>query len=84
MPRVLSASPGFCEAYLPGEAPLEVEAATVFELVRKLDAASPGFGTFIEGKIALAVDGVLVSDWSMPLTPVSEVLLVPRVAGGRA
>lgn len=84
MPRVVSASPGFCEAYLPGNDPIEVEAATVFELVRKLDAGSPGFGAFIEGKIALAVDGVLVSDWSMRLAPSSEVLLVPRVAGGGA
>lgn len=81
---MVSASPGFCEAHLPGDAPLEIEAATVFELVRKLEAVSPGFGAFIEGKIVLAVDGVLVSDWAMPLAATSEVLLVPRVAGGVA
>jgi molybdopterin converting factor small subunit len=31
----------------------------------------------------MAVDGVFTHDWATALTPASEVLLVPRIAGGQ-
>lgn len=59
-----------------------VEAASVFELVRQLDALSPGVAEFIEAQVSIAVDGVLIGDWSTRLTATSEVMLVPHIAGG--
>lgn len=59
-----------------------LDAGSVFELVRKLDALSPGVGEFIEAKVSIAVDGTLISDWSTALTAASEVMLVPHIAGG--
>lgn len=74
-------------APLRGEFPISagefaVDAASVFELVRKLEVDSPGIGDFIEAKVSVAIDGALISDWSTPLTPASEVMLVPHIAGG--
>ena len=74
-------------APLNGEFPggarqLDIDAGSVFELVRKLDELSPGAAEFIEGKVSIAVDGELIVDWSTSLTRSSEVLLVPHIAGG--
>lgn len=74
-------------APLNGEFPggareFELAANSVFELVRKLDVLSPGLAEFIEGKVSIAVDGELIGDWSTALTPASEVMLVPHIAGG--
>lgn len=74
-------------APLNGEFPggareFQVAAGSVFELVRKLDALSPGVAEFIEAKVSIAVDGELIGDWSTGLTAASEVMLVPHIAGG--
>jgi molybdopterin converting factor small subunit len=74
-------------APLNGEFPggareFELEARSVFQLVRKLDALSPGVAEFIEGSVSIAVDGELIGDWSTPLNSSSEVMLVPHIAGG--
>lgn len=81
MARVVVTAP------LRGEFPLaagelEIDAGTVFELVRELEACSPGITEFIEAKVSIAVDGDLISDWSTSLMRSSEVLLVPHIAGG--
>ena len=74
-------------APLNGEFPggareFDVAAGSVFELVRKLDALSPGVAEFIEAKVSIALDGDLIGDWSTRLTAASEVMLVPHIAGG--
>lgn len=61
---------------------LEIDAANLFDLVRQLEIESPGLGEFIQANVAVAIDGVLVADWSTPLMADSEVLLVPHIAGG--
>lgn len=81
MARVVVTAP------LGGEFPggareFDVDAETVFALVRKLDALSPGAAEFIEAQVSIAVDGELIGDWSTPLQRSSEVLLVPHIAGG--
>ncbi|MDB5724889.1 MAG: hypothetical protein JWQ16_1643 [Novosphingobium sp.] len=65
-----------------GAGELDVDASSVFELVRKLDVLSPGAREFIETNVSIAVDGELIGDWSTALTGLSEVLLVPHIAGG--
>jgi molybdopterin converting factor small subunit len=65
-----------------GSREFDIDAGSVFELVRKLDALSPGAAEFIEGKVSIAVDGQLIGDWSTALSRASEVLLVPHIAGG--
>jgi molybdopterin converting factor small subunit len=74
-------------APLRGEFPLaagefDIDAGSVFELVQRLEERSPGLAEFIETKVSVAVDGELISDWSTSLTRLSEVMLVPHIAGG--
>jgi molybdopterin converting factor small subunit len=74
-------------APLNGEFPggareFELDAGSVFELVRKLDAMSPGVADFIETNVSIALDGEVISDWSTALVAASEVMLVPHIAGG--
>ena len=67
---------------MPGVGELEIEAASIFQLVRALDRMSPGFAAFIEKKVAIAVDGEVSPDWTTALTTCSQVALIPRIAGG--
>ena len=61
---------------------LEVAAGNIFALVEALDKIGPGFADEAALRAAFAVDGVMQTDWSAPLTPDSQVMLFPRVAGG--
>ncbi len=55
---------------------------TVFAVVRALDAVAPGFADVARRRYVFAVDGVLAGDWSTPVGPEAEVLVVVKVAGG--
>ncbi len=81
MAKVIVAAPLRAE-FSFGSNEFEVEASSLFELVRKLEATNPGAGEYIEAYVSIAVDGELVADWSTPLTAASEVMLVPHIAGG--
>lgn len=65
-----------------GRETLEVAGATLFGVVHALEALAPGFETRAADGLAIAVDGTLAEDWSTPVRPDSEVLIVSRVAGG--
>lgn len=76
VPRMLAAE------LFGGQELLEVPAKTLFAAVHALEALGPGFAERAGTTLAMAVDGVLAEDWSTPLRPDSEVLIVSRVAGG--
>lgn len=61
---------------------LSLSAANLFDLVGKLDALAPGFAAIAQPRVHLAVDGVLETDWTRPLSNVGEVIVLPRVGGG--
>lgn len=65
-----------------GRHELQVPGATLFAVIHALEAHGPGFEDRAGNSVAIAVDGVLADDWSTPVGPDSEVLVVPRVAGG--
>lgn len=61
----------------------EVEATTVRALLAALDRRYPGLGTLVSEQMAIAIDGELHQDALMEsLAPDSEVVLIPRIAGG--
>lgn len=68
--------------FFSGTGNLDVDAGNVFELVSALDRHSPGFAGVADVRVAVAVDDVLTSDWTTPLSGASQVLLVPRLGGG--
>jgi molybdopterin synthase sulfur carrier subunit len=82
MARVVSISSRFKDL-TGGLDGLDVDARSVRELVRMLEARFPGLGELVEAEMALAIDGEIHQDALMePLGPASEVVLIPRISGG--
>lgn len=66
-----------------GQEQVEVPGASLIAVIRALDDRGSGFFQMATAhKFAIAVDGVLSDDWSTPVRPESEILVVHRVAGG--
>jgi molybdopterin converting factor small subunit len=61
----------------------EVEAASVRELLAALEQRFPGLGRLASTEMAIAIDGDIHHDaLGEALAPDSEVVLIPRIAGG--
>lgn len=82
MARVIL-TPSLSAEFTGAAAEMNLAASNLFHLVRELEAQFPGMGAFCEARVSMAVDGVFTHDWATALTPASEVLLVPRIAGGQ-
>lgn len=66
-----------------GRETVEVEASTVGEMLRALEAEYPDLGPAIEAGVSVAVDGrIIASSLSEPVKPDSEVYLMARLRGG--
>ncbi len=60
-----------------------VEATNVRQLLRYLEETYPELRPVLERGVAVAIDGQMSgNDWLRPVSPESEVFLMPRVAGG--
>lgn len=70
-------------ALADGNESVEVEAATVGEVLSGLVAAYPGLADAIETGVSVAVDGrIITNSLSEPVGPDSEVYLMQRLKGG--
>lgn len=78
---VLPADAG--RTWFGGRETIAADGDTVFAVVRALDKAAPGFAEVARRRYVFAVDGVLASDWSTPVGPDADVLVVVKVAGGQ-
>ena len=68
---------------LGGADALEIEAATLRELMRILVAKYPSMQSHIDKGIVLAIDGEIYRDnWDVEIEDGSEVYLMPRIQGG--
>jgi molybdopterin converting factor small subunit len=66
-----------------GKAALEVEAATIHQLLTRLGQDHPKLQPLIERGVAVSIDGQIYrDDWFRAIPPGSEVFLLPRIAGG--
>jgi len=76
----------FISSYRPalgGAAELEIEAATLRELMRKLVAKYPRLQSHIDDGLVLAINGEIYRDnWDVEIQDGSEVYLMPRIHGG--
>jgi molybdopterin converting factor small subunit len=82
LPRVVAIGSA-ARQFTGGSAGIDVEAATVGEMIRDLEARFPGFGEHIERRMAIAIDGEIHQDaHGAALGPDSEVYLFPRIGGG--
>jgi len=72
-----------CRALTGGLRSFEVEAATVRDLLQKIEERYPGLGDLIDQRMAIAIDGTITQDaHGALLEPHSEVVLLPRIGGG--
>ncbi len=82
MARVFCAGQEF-RALTGGLDTLDVPAAGLRALLAELDRRFPGVRDHVDEKMAVAIDGEIHQDaLDVPLEPDSEVVLIPRIAGG--
>jgi sulfur-carrier protein len=66
-----------------GRTTVEIEAATIHQLITRLEKDHPKLKPLIERGVAVAIDGQIYrDDWLRPIPPGSEVVVLPRLAGG--
>ena len=66
-----------------GVTEFDVEANTVRRMIAELDRRYPGLGAQIDESMAVAIDGEIFQDaYLAPLSPDSEVVLIPKIGGG--
>jgi len=76
-------SSALCRPFTGDIEEIDVEAANIRQMIRSLDARFPGFGAFIDQRMAIAINGTIYQNaWGQPLAEDSEVYLIPRIAGG--
>ena len=62
---------------------VDIEAATIRELIVKLVDRFPDMSGEVDRGIAVAIDGVVYrDDWTRRIPANAEVFLMPRIAGG--
>ena len=66
-----------------GAASIDIEAATIRELMHKLVERYPRIERHLEAGIAVAINGEIFRDrWGEAIPPGAEVVLMPRIQGG--
>ena len=66
-----------------GHAEVEVDAASLRELIDRLVEQYPGLQPQVDRGVSISIDGLIYNDsWFTPVRPESEVVLLPRIVGG--
>ena len=66
-----------------GASSVEIEAADIREMFRKLEEQYPGMAPHIARGIAVSIDGKIFRDsWGEKLPAGAEIYLLPRIQGG--
>ena len=74
---------GSLSAGLDGQTEVEIEAATLREMLDRLAEDYPVLRPQLDRGISVAIDGRIYNDsWFTPIRPNSEVVLLARLKGG--
>jgi molybdopterin converting factor small subunit len=74
---------GSLKSFTGGKDSVDIEASNVRELLTGLGEAYPGLKPQIDRGLSVSIDGKIYRDaWFQPISPNSEVYLLPRLAGG--
>jgi sulfur-carrier protein len=68
--------------FTDGAEVVEVQAATVGQMLTALAQANPGLAPLLDGGVSVVIDGTMVSSRLIPITAENEVFLIQRVKGG--
>ena len=70
-------------ALTDGAETVEVEAATIGQMLYALAKAYPALEDYLEDNVSVSVDGrIMATDLTHPLTETSEIYLMQRLRGG--
>jgi molybdopterin converting factor small subunit len=62
---------------------LEVEAATLKDVLAAVESEAPALGPQIRRGVSFSVDGLIYRDsWFVPIDETSEIVMMPRMVGG--
>lgn len=76
--------PGVLQQYTGGETSVEMEAATIRQVFRRLGERFPDLAPHLADGLAVAIDGTIYQDALFePVPDGAEVHLIPKIAGGR-
>ena len=74
---------GVLRASAGGAASIDIEAASIQELLAKLEERYPDMAEDLALGIAVAINGVIYrDDWTQKIPPDADVVLMPRIEGG--
>jgi len=74
---------GALRPHVGGSETVDVSAATIRELFRKLSEIYPGMEAHIKRGVAVSIDGKIYRDqWDTALPQGAEIYLMPRIPGG--
>jgi molybdopterin converting factor small subunit len=73
----------FSGRYTGGVKTFEIEAKTLHDVIRSLDARYPGLGEHLEEETSVAIDGEIHEvTYYHPLRPGCEIFFIPKIEGG--
>ena len=74
---------GSLRRHAGGAASVSVEAATIRDLLAALAEAHPALKPHLDKGVSISIDGKIYTEaLFQPVTPASEIVLLPRIAGG--
>jgi molybdopterin converting factor small subunit len=73
----------FSGRYTGGVKEFEIEAKTMHDVIRTLNARYPGLGEHLEEETSVAIDGEMHEvGYYQPLRPGCEIFFIPKIEGG--
>ena len=69
--------------YTGGVKEFEIEAKTLYDVIKALDRRYPGLGEYLEEETSVAIDGEIHEvGYSHPVRPGCEIFFIPKIEGG--
>ena len=73
----------FSGRYTGGVKEFEVEANTLYDVIKALDQRYPGLGEHLEEETSVAIDGELYEvGYAQAVRPGCEIFFIPKIEGG--
>lgn len=73
----------FSGRYTGGVKEFEIEAKTLYDVIKALDARYPGLGEHLEEETSVAIDGEMYEvAYYHPVRPGCEIYFIPKIEGG--
>ena len=76
-------SSGFSRRYTDGKREFDIEAKSLRDIIKALDALYPGLGEHLEEETTVAIDGAIhETAYFQPIREGCEVFFIPKLEGG--